>query len=61
MEWVRALMRALRTSLVAGLAAWWLTVQNNPKWLFVVPVVSGAFKWLRDKFPDSGFLRYLPF
>jgi len=56
-----AILRLIRSAVVTALAAWWAAFQNDARYLALVPVIQGTFKWLRDKFPDNAFLEYFPF
>lgn len=56
-----ALVRMARSAITTALAAWWASKQADPRWLAAIPVIHGAFKLLRDKFPTNQILNALPF
>lgn len=52
------LMRALRGVTSTGISALIASLQHNPNWMWLAPVILAAGKGLREKFPQ---LNWLPF
>ena len=42
--------RAVRTAASVGIATAVMAVTNNPKWIWLAPLITAAGKALRDKF-----------
>lgn len=56
-----ALVRLTRSAIVTGVTLWWSMVQNDPKWMVLVPVLHGIGKFVRDKYPKNPWVELIPF
>lgn len=56
---LEVLKRALRSAIPLGVLIVSGTIQNNPKTVFLVPILAAVGKAVRDKYPDNILLNHL--